>query len=382
MKPLISVIMPVYNNERYFPNAVESVLNQSFKNFELIIIDDGSTDNTPQIADSFAKKDDRVKVIHQENQWIFASLNNGVEAAMGEYVYVLNSDDSFTENALTVLAGIAKKYNPDVIWTRIMTHKCDSMQNIVEYDIWENKMEERFYSNETEVRENYIYYYKYKLSHNQANLYKTSIAKKHKLRNDIYGADKLFNICIANDVKTAYICYVPIYNHFRYESPKMNVSAGKYYSYEHKMFNEFHTEYIKRLTSWGVLDKEAEDILVAHRFTDLTVEYKGLSAFNCHLTIDEKVKTVFIDSIDDIVYNCALKTNRIEEMEARVLSACNELFAKEPIGEKSEFYFVYEMLHALLKYEKTDEDMQKIKSGVFHEKNPHNIGKSFYEKLF
>lgn len=93
--PLISIITAVYNNERYIRNVAESVLNQDFKDIEYIIVDDGSTDKTPQIIDEIASKDARVKVIHQKNQWIFASYNNGVKAASGKYFYIINSDDLF-----------------------------------------------------------------------------------------------------------------------------------------------------------------------------------------------------------------------------------------------------------------------------------------------
>ena len=82
--PLISIITPVYNKEKYVANAIESVLSQSFDAFEYIIIDDGSTDASPAIVDEYAKKDNRIKVIHQQNQWIYASFNNGIREASGE----------------------------------------------------------------------------------------------------------------------------------------------------------------------------------------------------------------------------------------------------------------------------------------------------------
>lgn len=83
-----SIIMPVYNNEKYFPLAVESVEKQNYNNYELIIIDDGSTDKTSQIADSLAKKNPHIKVVHQKNQWIYNSFNNGIALATGQYIYI------------------------------------------------------------------------------------------------------------------------------------------------------------------------------------------------------------------------------------------------------------------------------------------------------
>lgn len=85
---LISIVMPVYNNERYFPLAVKSIIEQEYKDFELIIIDDGSTDRTAIIADEIAATDSRIRVIHQSNQWVYASFNRGIEAAKGS-IYIL-----------------------------------------------------------------------------------------------------------------------------------------------------------------------------------------------------------------------------------------------------------------------------------------------------
>ena len=100
MKPFISIIMPVYNNEKYLPSAVKSIIGQTFSDWELIIIDDGSTDRTPEIADRLAERDKRIRVIHQENQWIFKSFNNGYAAALGEYVLIVNSDDTIGAESL------------------------------------------------------------------------------------------------------------------------------------------------------------------------------------------------------------------------------------------------------------------------------------------
>jgi len=380
MSPLISIIMPVYNNERYFPIAVQSVLDQSFTDFELIIISERSTDDTSKIADEFAMKDGRVRVIHLENQWIYASLNSGVAIAGGEYVYFLNSDDSLKPDALKIISDIAVKYSPDVVWTCLEVHECDEHQTITKSNVFTSGVNDCFYSGVNEVRENYIYFYKSQLSHNQLNLYQASIAKKHKFRNDIYGADQFFNISIASDLNSAYICSTPVYNFFIYEGNQMNASVGKYYGYEHEMYNDLYMEYARLFRSWNTWNDDIEDVLSASRLTYLTGECRSFFAQNCSLSTEEKLRGIF-GAVDDLVYNCAVKTNRLEELESRILSVCNEFFSRETIDSSSAYYFVYELLESLLRYEKTNEDMQKIKSGVYHKNNPFHLGKCFYEKL-
>lgn len=94
VKFLLSVIMPVYNVEPYLKRAIESVLCQSFEKFELLLIDDGSTDNCPQICDEFAKKDERIKVIHKRNGGLDSARNAGLGICQGNYLTFVDSDDS------------------------------------------------------------------------------------------------------------------------------------------------------------------------------------------------------------------------------------------------------------------------------------------------
>jgi glycosyltransferase involved in cell wall biosynthesis len=90
---LVSYVLPTYNRQTYLSEAINSILGQTYKNIELIIIDDGSTDDSNIILDYFKKKDKRVKVFHQENKGISAARNNGIRRAKGDYIAVADSDD-------------------------------------------------------------------------------------------------------------------------------------------------------------------------------------------------------------------------------------------------------------------------------------------------
>lgn len=106
MKPLISVIIPVYNGEKYLSQTVESVLNQSFDDFELLLIDDGSTDNSKSIIDSFQKKDDRVRYVFKENTGVSDARNKGIAIAQGDYIYFADSDDILHKDMLLELKRV------------------------------------------------------------------------------------------------------------------------------------------------------------------------------------------------------------------------------------------------------------------------------------
>jgi len=98
-RPKISVVIPVYNADRYLIQCIDSVLNQPFKDLEIICVNDGSTDESPRILDDYARKDSRLKVLHQLNINAGVARNRGLEAARGEYIHFLDSDDYLTENA-------------------------------------------------------------------------------------------------------------------------------------------------------------------------------------------------------------------------------------------------------------------------------------------
>lgn len=380
---LISIIMPVYNNEYYFPLAVDSVLQQDYPDFELVIIDDGSTDRTSEIADELSRRDRRIRVIHQENQWIYASFNRGIEEAKGEYIYILNSDDRLREGSLKLLAEKAMKYKPDVIWTVVLMHECDQEQNIITYN--KNRQDkyvekEMFYRNEKEVRNNWPYLYMSELAQNQANLYRSEIMKKHKFRNDVYGADTLFNISIASDIKTAFVMKEPVYDFFIYKKNTMNAS-GRYYSYKHDMFNEIYNQYMFLFSNWGLSEDDYRRILVTKRMRQITEEIRSLSAANCTMTFEEKLKHILNRIPDSLVSECAKWDGREEELESRILSGIRELFFKEQITELTEMYFVYELLESLLCYEKDEEDLKRIKYAIEHPDNPMHIGQVFFNQL-
>ena len=89
----LSVIIPIYSAEKFISKCVDSVLSQNYSNMEIILVDDGSPDNCPKICDDYAKQDERVKVIHQNNKGVAEARNAGVEMASGEYILFLDSDD-------------------------------------------------------------------------------------------------------------------------------------------------------------------------------------------------------------------------------------------------------------------------------------------------
>ena len=114
----VSVVLPVYNVAEFLPECMESILNQSFSDFELICVNDGSTDNCLEILEGYAMDDERIKIISQENAGLGAARNVGMRNSSGRYVYFVDSDDFIEPNALEVLHDNAVSNNSDVVFYR------------------------------------------------------------------------------------------------------------------------------------------------------------------------------------------------------------------------------------------------------------------------
>ena len=113
-KALISVIIPVYKVEKYVEKCIQSVINQTYENLQIILVDDGSPDNCGKICDEYAKKDHRIEVIHKSNGGLSDARNKGLEIAKGEYIGFVDSDDYIEADMYEVLYNLLKQYNADV----------------------------------------------------------------------------------------------------------------------------------------------------------------------------------------------------------------------------------------------------------------------------
>lgn len=112
--PLISVIIPVYNVEKYLHRCLDSVIAQTYQNIEIICVDDGSIDESGRICDKYAVRDAHIKVIHQENQGLSAARNRGLDAAEGEYIAFVDSDDYILEDMYKKMLDKLLNYNVDL----------------------------------------------------------------------------------------------------------------------------------------------------------------------------------------------------------------------------------------------------------------------------
>lgn len=168
--PLVSVLIPVYNVEKYLDRCVGSIVSQTYQNLEIILVDDSSPDNCPAICEAWAEKDSRIKVVHhQENRGLIAARNTGIAHATGEYITFVDSDDWVTLDYVEYLLNLLTEYHADVsgiVLAAVFAHQKDR-ENIHET---EEKIDIFNY-------DDIIQHIPYGLCYLCGKLYKTSLVK-------------------------------------------------------------------------------------------------------------------------------------------------------------------------------------------------------------
>ena len=151
--PKVSIIMPVYNVEKYIHASINSVLNQTYKDYELILVDDGSPDACPQICDNYSDKYRYIHTIHKKNGGLSSARNAGVEMASGEYILFLDSDDTILPETLEKVVTKAEETGADV--TIFGMHVTTSVDGVIVGEDLRNH-DEAFFSSRDEVEKNFV----------------------------------------------------------------------------------------------------------------------------------------------------------------------------------------------------------------------------------
>ena len=130
LQPLISVIVPCYNVEEYLPKCIESILNQTYRNLEILLVDDGSPDNCGRICDEYAAKDSRIRIIHKKNGGLSDARNAALDVMTGEYVTFIDSDDYVSDDYVEYLYKIIKESGVKLSVSSYQTFVDDSSAEI------------------------------------------------------------------------------------------------------------------------------------------------------------------------------------------------------------------------------------------------------------
>lgn len=208
---MVSIIIPVYNCEAYIDRCICSVLAQTYHQIELILIDDGSKDNSGAICDAWAAKDSRVKVLHQENAGVSAARNAGLDAATGEYIGFVDADDWVEPQMVEQLLEAARSSDADMVLFDPVVHVEATGQTHVDSML--------FFPQSIALSKDQITPEKLRFIAGTIwrFLYKKELLQIHKLRFDTrlpLSEDRLFNICALGCSKKVYYLRVPFYHYW------------------------------------------------------------------------------------------------------------------------------------------------------------------------
>lgn len=233
--PLISIVVPVYNVQDYINRCVESLTKQTYKNLEIILVDDGSTDNSPKMCDDLAKKDNRIKVIHKKNGGVSSARNVGIDNAKGEYISFVDSDDWIDETFCEEMYNTLISNNTDYImcgYKRVYedghmdSFNDDNSIITIDSDTFTNKV--------LDVEPGYGFVHMKMLKRDKIGKVRFNESLK-------VGEDALFNIQLCENIDKVTIFSKPLYNYFfnanslvrKYDSNYVN----KYYESMEAMYN-------------------------------------------------------------------------------------------------------------------------------------------------
>lgn len=176
----ISIIVPVYNSEKYLKKTIQSILRQTYEEFELILVDDGSTDSSGKICDEFQNMDSRIRVVHKKNGGICSARNEGLRIAKGRYIGFCDNDDLFLENVLQDNLALAIHYNADVV--RFSRRRTDIYNGEII-----SVRETRGFNNRFVPNDKFVEYFKEINSAGEgvwAGIYKKEFLDRHAIRFD------------------------------------------------------------------------------------------------------------------------------------------------------------------------------------------------------
>ena len=229
IRPLISVIVPIYRVEEYLDECIQSIRNQTYKNLEIILVDDGSNDGCGQICDNYAAIDTRIRVIHQENAGLDAARKAGIRIASGEYVGYVDGDDWIEPDMYEKLLQYAEKYGVDVVESGII-------------DTWNDNQKKRFtylsegcYCGEkfvNEIEPRILYggqFYQHGISpYMVTKIFKRDKLKEYHLKTEMVNRvmdDLLVSIPFAVSTKSLYITH-ECYYHYRVRTNSLKREVG------------------------------------------------------------------------------------------------------------------------------------------------------------
>jgi glycosyltransferase involved in cell wall biosynthesis len=329
--PLISIIVAAYNIAPYISRCIDSLINQTYKNLEIIIVNDGSTDDTGSIIESYAKKDKRIRIIHKDNTGVSDTRNKGIEAAKGEYVSFVDGDDSIDKHMYEFLYLNLVKYNADISHCGYKIVR-DNYADILIYGTGEIRIQDK--------EQGIIDLLKGDLIEPSIcnKLYKRKVIDNVMFNTDIAMLeDLLFNInAFENSYKSIFIDE-PMYNYTQRIGSACRAKINR------KMIND-------PITVFEIICKKYKDNRDIFSYAKSRLICAYINCFKIMCTVDYEHKNEY----KELVIH-KLKENKLAIKNSSTLSTKSKIIAFTIIYAPSIFQFIYKH------YDRRNNDRNKYK---------------------
>lgn len=357
--PKISVVIPVYNAEGGIDRCMQSIYNQTFTDYEVILVNDGSTDQSLEKCRAHAAKDARVKVIDQENQGSGPARNAGIEAATGEYIYFCDSDDEIVPNLLERVLSVAQEKKVDLVIFSVHAQIINSKTEEVlrEYD---TAKEERLFPDRASFRQAFskLYYEGVLFGAPYNKLFKAEIIRANGVRFPELrrGQDEVFNMRYYRYTSSCMVIPDSLYLYYQFDN------RGKNKKYRLSYFQTTTKTYFQTLSDL-LKEFEANDEYSRRKFQNsfvYSMEAAGLLAFNPVEKLSRKQKIAFIQSV--VSADFVLEIEKEIELVPEGYERFWQLFSSQNAAG------VYKYLARNLRVEKIKAPLRKIRDAIFRRK--------------
>lgn len=280
----ISAIMPVYNVEKFVGKCIESLQKQTLKDFELIAVDDGSPDRSGEICEEYAKKDPRIKVIHQENAGAPAARNAAIEVARGKYLYFMDSDDWAEETMLEDMYAAAEENSAQLV---VSGYYIDTYYSDTEFYSQEQSYPTTVFASQEEFRKNAYKLFDRNLLYTPWNkLFLHEYIKENGIRfKNVFWDDFPFNLDVVKDVEKVVVLENKYYHFMR---ARAESETAKYRSDMYEKREEEHGWMTDLYAHWGIDDEESREMLQRRYIERVVGCVENVTNSACTLSAKEK----------------------------------------------------------------------------------------------
>ena len=314
MKVDVSIVVPIYNSEETLKKCLDSILKQKYTNFEVILINDGSSDESLNICRDYSNNYENIIIIDKKNEGSSVARNKGIDRASGRYIMFIDSDDWIEDTMIKDKYELAMKYNTDMVISGIKVDymkKNESVKTII------NNYKFSFWKNIDEISSNIINIFENALINSSCNkLYKTSILKENNIyfqRTEV-GEDTLFNLSVLEKINSLLITDKSYYHYNKFDNKE--TLTGKIIDESYKKYIYIHEEMLRLFEKWGRLNDEVVKYINRTMISQyLAVTYKIMRSKE--IPYNEKKKMLDSGYKNEIIQNTFKNVNANTWFEAK-----------------------------------------------------------------